>query len=190
MKQVNPKCIQWVPKPRYSQIGKIKRLIRTTAGLCVHCPNPPEAGKRLCDRCGSRKRLAWEARKAAGVCARCCDRLPRPDKRLCEPCSQARKDYLVSRAARGICIFCGNPRAEGKRACEHCLHRNVKHILTKRKQWASEKKCHDCGGKRRRGGKLCQPCQDAKNAASMRYYYKHRDKVLGKSKAKREARKQ
>ena len=93
---------------------------RLAAGLCTRCGRePPETGRKICQACAEKRRIADRHRDArlrdAG--------LPRRDSDRAREFERERSRRVVEeRAARALCTKCGvNPPEDGRRWCEPCL---------------------------------------------------------------------
>ena len=105
------------PRLRHRQ----RHAVRIASGLCTRCgTTPPEPGRKVCRRCGEKKRTADRARRARAR------QQGKPyggrDPELCRRADRAR-DRRSRRAlqAAGLCTTCGrHPPAEDRSVCEPC----------------------------------------------------------------------
>ena len=93
---------------------------RLAAGLCTRCGRePPEIGRKTCEACAKKRRVADRQRDArlrdAG--------LPRRDIDRAREYERERSRRVVEeRAARALCTKCGvNSPEDGRRWCEPCM---------------------------------------------------------------------
>ena len=105
--------------PRLRQ--RLRHAARVASGLCTRCgTTPPEPGRKVCRRCGEKKRAADRARRAR---ARQQGQLyGGRDPELCRSADRTRdRRSRRARQAAGRCTSCGRrPPAEGRSVCEPC----------------------------------------------------------------------
>ena len=93
---------------------------RLAAGLCTRCGRePPETGRKTCQACAEKRRIADRQRdarlRAAGLPRRDIDRAREYER-------ERSRRVAEERAARALCTKCGvNPPEDGRRWCEPCL---------------------------------------------------------------------
>ncbi len=96
---------------------------RRVLGACLHCPNPPVPGKRMCQSCLDQKAKILAKRIARGICVDCAKPAV-PGKQRCQ-------DHIIKAAKRlrkrrdlcseqGRCTRCTNPNVPGNQMCRSC----------------------------------------------------------------------
>ena len=132
---------------------------RTAQGLCPKCGKAePEPGRRLCRRCGGKRRAADRARYAKAKAAGLAYGGGNVEAKRKAARAKTKRRYDARRAA-GLCTKCGKrPPVEGSMSCGACkAARNAR----ERTQWDERRAaglCGACGVPSPSGTARCESC--------------------------------
>ena len=115
-----------------------------------------------------RTKRRYDARREAGLCARCGERSPIEGHTACEPCRDERRagerERYAARRADGLCGRCGETTFDGASRCGRCAAleagRHRWKNAASRKRYARRRargECTDCGAPSQ-GAARCEPC--------------------------------
>ena len=115
-----------------------------------------------------RTKRRYDARREAGLCARCGLRPPVEGHTACEPCRDERRagerERYAARRADGLCGRCGETTFDGASRCGRCAAleagRHRQKNAASRKRYAKRRargECTDCGAPSQ-GAARCEPC--------------------------------
>lgn len=135
-------------REQYNRNAREWRNKQINNGLCVHCSEPAEPGKR---KCAKHMRMWNDARnkrraalRAKGLCTECGQPVM-PGYTRCERHQKENKQSGINtrqrRLDQGLCARCGNaPRTPSSQMCETCHLKYLAHDLWReRSRWGELK---------------------------------------------------
>ena len=153
-----------VGKERGRERSRRRVAKRLAAGFCTRCGRePPETGRKTCEACAERKRIADRQRDARLRCAG----LPRRDPNRARAYERGRSRRVVEeRAERALCTKCGvNPPRTGGAGANPAWSSAGRTTASVTRRPPHPGSCTAAGIRRRKGGTPAPPAGSAGRTA-------------------------